>query len=595
MTSISSFLIMKVTLLFLLLSIAPTQTQSYSFLSNFLSSLKGSKNPPFSIFQGNNNEKVSFENISNKRSLRAEIADSNLPNPFLERDFISIFFRNNFFGTWETPNKDDKLFHGFFRNNKGLIVLEATDTGLGQVRNTFSQISSVLNNKTFLSSSTQKRKMILPKIWSLLIKLYDGNYVDQRSASIFYEVSPDTPLIFNSENATFSSEQGMIEIFLKDDLNTAFFFKKCPSEFSLHLIDVETLQSYRRLEVDLSSIGVQYQLKSIECDLELSTEILTIEEFRNENEINIYVFMVSALALIKMTGAYQVKHQLRNRKAAFRISVGSVWLMATVDYYILIINLVLAFAHSFIFLIPFCLYMFHAFFLERDIILRILQARTKRYGPDITDESCKSCGFYFALSTILFFCELIFIMMAKFWIIHLTALVFIPQIYDNAKRDKPYHFNFYHIFLMGSSHIVFIAYMKLYAHNIFRLSPDISFVTTYAAIIAIQIMILLIQMINPRGCFPCFWRKRRIRSTVDDDTCPICMGELKRDFITNGDSLLDYRQVVETPCTHVFHVQCLKKWMANKVECPICREEIEEIYEEVASSEDDGSQAQLQL
>ena len=595
MISISFYPAIKATLFLLLLLFYPTLTQSNSFSSESTSSSQELKRQNFFGLFDNHNEKPFLQKIQSKLFIKEETVDSDTLNPLTERHYIKILSQNNFFGTWESHNKDEELFQGFFRNQKGLIVIEATETNLAQAKNAVSQITSVLDNKTIIPTSYVQRNHKIQTLWNLYVKLYDGNYVDKKSANIFFEVTSSSPIQFDSENATFSSREGIVEIFLKDEEGNGFFYKKCQSEFSLAFVDNDNLQPYKSPKIDLSTLGIQYKIISPECGLALSTEILESDGFRNISEVNIYVLVVSAIALIKMTGGFQVKQQLKNRKVAFRISVGSIWMMATVDYYLLMINLVLAFAFSFRFLLPFFLYMFHAFFLERDIILRILQARSKHYGPDVSDESCKSCGFYFALSTCLFFIELIFIMMAKFWIIHLTALVFIPQIIDNAKRDKAYYFNFYHIFLMGTSHIGFIIYMKLYSHNIFKLSPDVNFIATYAAIIAVQIMILLIQMISPRGCFSCLWKKKRIRSTIDDDTCPICMGELKRDFITNGDSLLDYRQVVETPCTHVFHVDCLKQWMVNKIECPICREDIEQTYEEVVSSEDDGSQAQLQL
>lgn len=44
-------------------------------------------------------------------------------------------------------------------------------------------------------------------------------------------------------------------------------------------------------------------------------------------------------------------------------------------------------------------------------------------------------------------------------------------------------------------------------------------------------------------------------------TCSICMCDIEYP----GD---DY---MITPCDHVFHSECLKKWMDIKPECPVCR------------------------
>lgn len=45
----------------------------------------------------------------------------------------------------------------------------------------------------------------------------------------------------------------------------------------------------------------------------------------------------------------------------------------------------------------------------------------------------------------------------------------------------------------------------------------------------------------------------------DDNTCAICMCE-----VHNGERIGDLR------CQHLFHVECLKKWLKKKNECPMC-------------------------
>lgn len=48
-------------------------------------------------------------------------------------------------------------------------------------------------------------------------------------------------------------------------------------------------------------------------------------------------------------------------------------------------------------------------------------------------------------------------------------------------------------------------------------------------------------------------------------TCVICMSENSRE---------DY---LITPCNHMFHSQCLTRWMEEKMECPTCRKKIPEL------------------
>lgn len=52
-------------------------------------------------------------------------------------------------------------------------------------------------------------------------------------------------------------------------------------------------------------------------------------------------------------------------------------------------------------------------------------------------------------------------------------------------------------------------------------------------------------------------------STQDDDKCAICLAEYEE-----GDS------VKRLPCTHLFHSECVSKWLkVNKI-CPCCKQSI---------------------
>ena len=46
----------------------------------------------------------------------------------------------------------------------------------------------------------------------------------------------------------------------------------------------------------------------------------------------------------------------------------------------------------------------------------------------------------------------------------------------------------------------------------------------------------------------------------DDDCCVICFAPFE-----NGD------RVGRLPCTHIFHVDCLKVWLQRKNSCPLCQ------------------------
>jgi hypothetical protein len=48
-----------------------------------------------------------------------------------------------------------------------------------------------------------------------------------------------------------------------------------------------------------------------------------------------------------------------------------------------------------------------------------------------------------------------------------------------------------------------------------------------------------------------------------DETCPICLGSLNPRYNT------------PTPCGHLFHTGCIRRWKLHKSNCPMCRSDLE--------------------
>lgn len=51
----------------------------------------------------------------------------------------------------------------------------------------------------------------------------------------------------------------------------------------------------------------------------------------------------------------------------------------------------------------------------------------------------------------------------------------------------------------------------------------------------------------------------------DDNPCPICYTELDPDVP---------RSIMVCPCDHIYHAECLRTWMQQKNECPVCRAQL---------------------
>ena len=58
-------------------------------------------------------------------------------------------------------------------------------------------------------------------------------------------------------------------------------------------------------------------------------------------------------------------------------------------------------------------------------------------------------------------------------------------------------------------------------------------------------------------------KSRKIKEEEAHLDCCICLANFDKEA-----------QVTELNCKHIFHTECLEKWMETKTICPFCREEV---------------------
>ena len=62
-----------------------------------------------------------------------------------------------------------------------------------------------------------------------------------------------------------------------------------------------------------------------------------------------------------------------------------------------------------------------------------------------------------------------------------------------------------------------------------------------------------------------------------DLDCPICMSTVTVPVLSNDTAKNKktyetmMKNVMVTPCHHIFHTSCLEGWMVHKLQCPVCR------------------------
>merc|ERR1711957_460119 len=63
-----------------------------------------------------------------------------------------------------------------------------------------------------------------------------------------------------------------------------------------------------------------------------------------------------------------------------------------------------------------------------------------------------------------------------------------------------------------------------------------------------------------------------LEKTVEGDPCAIC-----QDTMSQGDA------VRRLPCAHIFHADCIEKWLRLKLTCPLCNISVETSLLEAAA------------
>ncbi|KAG2186648.1 hypothetical protein INT44_002872 [Umbelopsis vinacea] len=182
----------------------------------------------------------------------------------------------------------------------------------------------------------------------------------------------------------------------------------------------------------------------------------------------------------------------------------------------------------------------------------------------------------------------------------------VPQIYRNVIRGSRRALSHRYVIGMSLTRLVIPLYYYACPHNILA-HESTKWVWVLAAYVMLQVAVLMIQDVwDPRFFVPERYLPERynyhpILPNEDEETtvdvkvvgvnaseeaessegeskhtpgrdCAICM--LPVNATTQGSAglqALGRATYMVTPCHHLFHTECLEKWMRIKLECPVCR------------------------
>ncbi|GBG30764.1 Transmembrane E3 ubiquitin-protein ligase 1 [Hondaea fermentalgiana] len=159
------------------------------------------------------------------------------------------------------------------------------------------------------------------------------------------------------------------------------------------------------------------------------------------------------------------------------------------------------------------------------------------------------------------------------WFVALSFWV--PQIYCNIKTNSASQVNVFFVFGVSLPHLFAPLYIYACPRNFLTLlltSSTIGHSPIFACFLAfwmfLQITALMLQrFVSPhifvpaRFLPPKYDYNRKIPERLRDTQCAICL------LTVTG---VDEEHMI-TPCNHLFHRDCLRVWINEKLECPTCR------------------------
>jgi len=513
-------------------------------------------------------------------------------------DYMSLFKHSNYYGSWHITDNNHKIHN--FENNHGIFILESSrptpkNSGLGSSFQSdpaehlqMSELNAP-GSFSFLEKSSNQETKSIHKIafdppLKLTLKIYDGDYLDHQSIRMYYYMNSTTNLELDPNNAALSGYQKVKKY--RNWHEQGSERQECNLHISFNFLNKNTLAPYKGPFDNTENLAIKVNVNSEDCNIKIEAPFNIVGGFVDKVGAKVYILASCIMTALNIAGVCLLKRRFKKKSEVHNLSIVSIWLTIAIDYYILIVNMVLIFSYAASISFAFILNVLLTFVLEKSLLTRILDVKSQRNSSQLLEEDCKSCSWHFAIAALFFIFQLVFVLMYELWILHFTALILVPQIIENFKKNRSYRFNFIHIGLIVAPKLIMIAYVKLYPRNIFRIAPEPRFVIKYAALILIQVLILMVQTKLPRLGFSLKRPRHGSKVLCDDDICPICMGHLASSNMEISPTF-PRRPTIETTCTHSFHVPCLRQWASTKTECPLCRNNIEDILDELGLSDEE--------
>jgi transmembrane E3 ubiquitin-protein ligase len=335
------------------------------------------------------------------------------------------------------------------------------------------------------------------------------------------------------------------------------------------------------------------EIESSECKFDIKLDLRQVDLFHMKRKIVHYSIMSNAVSLALIKLFIDQMSLLESNSSFARIAMWTVLMQAVSDSVEAMFNfftgLSVQFAFNAFIIVSLFRFVLFSFFEMRFLILAWRSINHQTFSELDDDEASRvernwiQSRLYLPLVAVLLVLVL-YPKIATVPLVVLSQLYWVPQIAFDVYKGHKAPLTTKYILGVSFFRLIGPLYMWACPHNIFngQLIPrphgnSTFVVATIVAVQVIQVFIMLTQQrygprwFVPWACLPHVYNYYR-RVDVDEEfgmpECCVCMSELE----LKGDNAKD---IVVTPCTHLFHSNCLQQWIdIGKMECPVCRREL---------------------
>lgn len=343
---------------------------------------------------------------------------------------------------------------------------------------------------------------------------------------------------------------------------------------------------------------VDGSLVSLGCvvGMGVSAETFILAEFLQKTAV--YALLVCFVTLIQLFAAVRQMDHCSSPASAMRVSIVTLGQQTVIDSYICLFHLTSALVVTPLFTkfasCAFLQFLLFSVFEMRTLLSTWRAQRGSAIANNWNAFRWELGALYIRFYGFLFFGIFLMYQATQMFktILFLLYCYWIPQIVHNVSSNAKKPLDPVYIATMSLSRLVLPGYYLLYEGNFLGISKDPNFWLALFALSCLQGGFLLLQHYKgarffvPQRMLPARYDYFRA-PVLEDETmhllesgagiggssadgaasgrdCVICMNAVTANDFSS-------RQAMTTPCNHVFHKECLERWIEVKLECPTCR------------------------